>query len=165
MSGAEGAGVSWTCVLYSTPRTRLPSTTSFSSSPVLAPRRRRPAQDVASSMAIGKWNPFGTTQSPATPAPVVPDQPPIVSTADAKLFGLENVSRLILRSTLLLIRCSLETLGESPAFVVPSIRERGGRASVVCTSIPSLHVPRGRGWRRRRGISGSRTVLVRRSWE
>ena len=46
----------------------------------------------ASSMAIGKWISFGTSQSPATPVPVVVQQPPIISAADAKLFGLENVS-------------------------------------------------------------------------
>ncbi|KAI0756019.1 hypothetical protein C8Q80DRAFT_1115680 [Daedaleopsis nitida] len=41
-------------------------------------------------MAIGKWIPFGTTQSATTPVPVVVEQPPTVSAADAKLFGLEN---------------------------------------------------------------------------
>ncbi|KAI0370144.1 cysteine proteinase [Pilatotrama ljubarskyi] len=41
-------------------------------------------------MAIGKWIPFASTQPSATPAPVVVEQPPIVSAADAKCFGLEN---------------------------------------------------------------------------
>ncbi|KAL1950870.1 hypothetical protein VTO73DRAFT_19 [Trametes versicolor] len=41
-------------------------------------------------MAIGKWIPFASSQAPATPAPVVVEQPPIVSAADAKCFGLEN---------------------------------------------------------------------------
>ncbi|KAI0756027.1 hypothetical protein C8Q80DRAFT_1068642, partial [Daedaleopsis nitida] len=41
-------------------------------------------------MAIGKWIPFGTSQSATTPVPVVVEQPPTVSAADAKLFGLEN---------------------------------------------------------------------------
>ncbi|KAI0652772.1 hypothetical protein C8Q79DRAFT_875291, partial [Trametes meyenii] len=42
-------------------------------------------------MAIGKWIPFASSQTPAaTPAPVVVDQPPVASTADAKYFGLEN---------------------------------------------------------------------------
>ncbi|KAI0714523.1 hypothetical protein C8Q76DRAFT_692631 [Earliella scabrosa] len=41
-------------------------------------------------MAIGKWIPFGQSPSSAAPAPVVVEQLPIVSAADAKLFGLEN---------------------------------------------------------------------------
>ncbi|KAI0674021.1 hypothetical protein C8Q78DRAFT_1076965 [Trametes maxima] len=42
-------------------------------------------------MAIGKWIPFASSQSPAaSPAPVVVDQPPVASAADAKCFGLEN---------------------------------------------------------------------------
>ncbi|OSD01095.1 cysteine proteinase [Trametes coccinea BRFM310] len=41
-------------------------------------------------MAIGKWIPFASSPAPATPAPVVVQQPPIVSAADAKCFGLEN---------------------------------------------------------------------------
>ncbi|KAI0352195.1 cysteine proteinase [Trametes cingulata] len=41
-------------------------------------------------MAIGKWIPFASSQASATPAPVVVEQPPIVSAADAKCFGLEN---------------------------------------------------------------------------
>ncbi|KAH9914909.1 cysteine proteinase [Epithele typhae] len=36
-----------------------------------------------------KWI-FGTSQPPATPLPVVVPQEPIISAADAKLFGLEN---------------------------------------------------------------------------
>ena len=46
-------------------------------------------------MAIGKWIPFGAAQSvpPNAPAAVpVDDQPRIISAADAKQFGLENVS-------------------------------------------------------------------------
>ncbi|KAI0696858.1 hypothetical protein C8T65DRAFT_663016 [Cerioporus squamosus] len=43
-------------------------------------------------MAIGKWISFGTSQAAATPVPAVVEQPPIVSAADAKLFGLENTS-------------------------------------------------------------------------
>ncbi|TFK87742.1 cysteine proteinase [Polyporus arcularius HHB13444] len=41
-------------------------------------------------MAIGKWISFGTSQAAATPVPAVVEQAPIVSAADAKLFGLEN---------------------------------------------------------------------------
>ncbi|KAI0640333.1 hypothetical protein C8Q77DRAFT_1086021 [Trametes polyzona] len=41
-------------------------------------------------MAIGKWIPFASSQAPATPVPVVVQQPPIISAADAKCFGLEN---------------------------------------------------------------------------
>ena len=45
-------------------------------------------------MAIGKWISFGTSQSSAAAVPVVVQQQPIVPAADAKLFGLENVSIL-----------------------------------------------------------------------
>ena len=43
-------------------------------------------------MAIGKWISFGTSQSATAPVPVVVEQRPIIPAADAKLFGLENVS-------------------------------------------------------------------------
>ncbi|KAH9949413.1 cysteine proteinase [Amylocystis lapponica] len=44
-------------------------------------------------MAIGKWISFGAPQTPShsPPAAVVPARPAVVSPADAKLFGLENL--------------------------------------------------------------------------
>ncbi|KAF9820790.1 hypothetical protein IEO21_01233 [Rhodonia placenta] len=42
-------------------------------------------------MAIGKWNPFGQTQSSSPAPPVVAARAPVISAADAKQFGLENV--------------------------------------------------------------------------
>ena len=70
-------------------------------------------------MAIGKWISFGTSQAASAPAPVVSPQAPIVSAADAKLFGLENVCTTLLCLLLALIIFSLAILGESarPTFV------------------------------------------------
>lgn len=42
-------------------------------------------------MAIGKWISFGTSPSSTAAPVVVAAQPPVISSADAKQFGLENV--------------------------------------------------------------------------
>lgn len=44
-------------------------------------------------MAIGKWISFGTAQPVSNPPVAVVAPPHIVSAADAKQFGLENVRR------------------------------------------------------------------------
>ena len=47
----------------------------------------------APTAAMKKWiGSFGTNHASATPAPVAVQQPPIISAADAKTFGFENVS-------------------------------------------------------------------------
>ncbi len=63
-------------------------------------------------MAIGKWISFGTSQAAATPVPAVVEQAPIVSAADAKLFGLENVRVSLLWLRVVLMMRSLAIPGE-----------------------------------------------------
>jgi hypothetical protein len=42
-------------------------------------------------MAIGKWMPFGTPQSSSTAQAQKPQEVAVISSANAKKFGLENV--------------------------------------------------------------------------